>query len=261
MRLTPIRPLVTLGLIVAGLILIAQPAHAATVGVDYSQAAQDVFPGTTAENVGSTSVASPLTTNNIGDPTGGSAVVNVAVSEIGTDGILQVRGGNGANNRADLDPNVYPLADLAEELIIAQSGELEIVISGLPAGKFAFLGVFNDSFTVTQGFAFEAEFDIFLTDAVNTAVFQDNVLASNVDNNVVANSTDDTIATSTFTITSNGTDDVLIELISAGVGADGSGTDDTIPLSGFTINVIPTPAALPAGLALLALSVMRRRRH
>jgi len=259
MRLTPIRPLVTLGLIVAGLILIAQPAHAATVGVDYSQAAQDVFPGTTAENVGSNSVASPLTTNNIGDPTGGLAVVDVKIDS--TDGNLQVRGGNGANNRTDLDPNIYPLADLAEELIIAQSGELEIVISGLPAGKFAFLGVFNDSFTLTQGFAFEAEFDIFLTDAVNTAVFQDNVLASNVDDNVVANSTDDTIATSTFTITSNGTDDVLIELISAGVGADGINSDGFIPLSGFTINVIPTPAALPAGLALLALSVMRRRRH
>jgi len=36
---------------------------------------------------------------------------------------------------------------------------------------------------------------------------------------------------------------------------------DRIGLNGFEVSVIPTPAALPAGLALLALTAMRRRRH
>ena len=215
------------------LALAATSADAALIGVDYSQAGQDVFPGTTAETVANNDVGSgSLTTSNIGDPTGGSAIVDVTITEIGDDDNLEARGGNGANSRADLDPADHPLADVAEDLISTRGGKLEIKISGLPAGEFRFRGVFNDSYTVNEGFASGSVFDILLTDANDTAfnVFSD-VEASNV------NSSTGTIASRTFGVISDGTSDVTILLNETAANNRGF-----IPLSGFT--VVPEPTSL-----------------
>ena len=249
-------PRLTTALAAAGLTLglASSPAAAALVGVDYASTTQDVFTGTTDENVGSNNVGSAsLTTSDIGDPTGGSAVVDVTVTEIDDDDDLEARGGNGDDNRTDLDPTVFPLANLGEDIINTRGGELEITISGLSAGEFTFTGVFNDSFTKNDGFATGSFFDILLTDANGTEA----TVASDVEaTNVEANSDAGPIASETFDFTSNGMNDVSILL-----SETTSNTNGFIPLGGFTVTVIPEPASLSLlGLGGLMLLPRRRRR-
>lgn len=144
------------------------------------------------------------------------------------------------------DPDLGSIGSLLQDQVKNQNGDLILTLTGLAAGQYEMTSWHHDQ----SGGATNNILNILVSDAVG--------LGRDVaDGLVVSGGSTPALAThATYSIFSNGVDPITITFHNA----DTNGDLET-PLNGFQIQAIPAPAALPAGLALLGLAGLRRRRR
>lgn len=175
----------------------------------------------------------------------------VSVTQAGATGIVSQVGtvNVSTNASATINPDrdrgalssAVTESDLLRDFLFNQVSSLDITVSGLNAGVYEFTGYFHDR-TVNQN----ASVDV-LVSTDGGANFVNGVLG------VVysTGSNPDPFSTGSFDLTVNGGNDVVFRIV-------GSGANNLI--NGFDLIAIPTPNALLAGVGMMGVMLLRRRR-
>ncbi|MBI1368051.1 MAG: hypothetical protein GC162_05295 [Planctomycetes bacterium] len=147
-------------------------------------------------------------------------------------------GGNPDRDRGALN-SAQAQSSLLRDFIFNQVSTFDITVTNIQAGDYEFTGYFHDN-TANQGTV-----DVLVsTDGGST--FTNGVLgvAYSTGTNPAA------VGMGRFYFHTDGTQNLVFRV-------DGSGTNNVI--NGFDLVLLPTPAALPAGLAMMGMLMMRRR--
>ncbi|MBI1368827.1 MAG: hypothetical protein GC162_09270 [Planctomycetes bacterium] len=212
------------------------------LAVDFGAGGQDVNPyfqefsrGTSANNFGQ---AGPIT--EVYDSVlGNSGTVSVSVSG---------EGGINVDFRDRGDVTFDSIGDVLEDHIKGQTAGLLLTLTDLAQGWYDMTSFHHEGQNGTNAGGAGNLIDIYVSDALGS-----NRLV--VDNLVTSGGTSpSSVAMPTYMIYSDGVNPITIFF------DDVSPSDHETVLNGFTLIAVPNPAALPAGLALMGLLMVRRRK-
>jgi hypothetical protein len=159
-------------------------------------------------------------------------------------------------DRGQVGGGLHPLTDLLREVMfitgnpaIQGNGTLDIVVSGLDAGAYAFTGYFHDN--AVNHIAIDVELSV--DGGGSYASVVDDALAS-------TGTSPATIGSATFAFNASGIDPVHFRIIGQG-GTINFPTSETAILNGFEIHLVPEPMSLMlVGMGMTAFAVAVRRR-